>query len=106
MWYRTPIRGQRAHAACRSACDSCKLFITRQRKTRGGLASARHDELLRSGTRDDLVTELRDEGLRVLRDDEPLAIAHHEIRAARDEAPPVEAGGATERACDQDVPDE
>ncbi|MPZ17527.1 MAG: hypothetical protein GEV06_06405 [Luteitalea sp.] len=40
-----------------------------------------------SGTRDDLVTELREEGLRVLRDREPLAIAHHEIRAARDEAP-------------------
>lgn len=38
-----------------------------------------------SGTRDDLVTELREEGLRVLRDDEPLAVAHHEIRAAREE---------------------
>jgi hypothetical protein len=34
------------------------------------------------------VTELRDEGLRVLRDDEPLAIAHHEVRAARDAGPP------------------
>jgi hypothetical protein len=41
-----------------------------------------------SGTRDDLVTELRDEGLRVIRDDEPLAIAHRELRAARD-APPA-----------------
>lgn len=40
-----------------------------------------------SGTRDDLVTELREEGLRVMRDDEPLAIAHHEIRAARDATP-------------------
>jgi hypothetical protein len=38
-----------------------------------------------SGTRDDLAAELRDEGLRVLRDDEPLAIAHFEIRAARDQ---------------------
>lgn len=36
-----------------------------------------------SGTRDDLIAELRGEGLRVLRDDEPLALAHHEIRAAR-----------------------
>lgn len=41
-----------------------------------------------SGTRDDLMTELRKEGLRVMRDDEPLAIAHHEIRAARDAASP------------------
>jgi hypothetical protein len=40
-----------------------------------------------SGTRDDLADELRQEGLRVLRDDEPLAIAHQEIRAARDRAP-------------------
>jgi hypothetical protein len=40
-----------------------------------------------SGTRDDLATELRGEGLRVLRDDEPLAIAHAEIRAARKEPP-------------------
>jgi hypothetical protein len=41
-----------------------------------------------SGTRDDLVTELRREGLRVIGDDEPLAIAHRELRAARDTAPP------------------
>jgi hypothetical protein len=41
-----------------------------------------------SGARDDLAEELREEGLRVLRDDEPLAIAHHEIRAAREQAPP------------------
>jgi hypothetical protein len=40
-----------------------------------------------SGTRDDLAAELRDDGLRVLRDDEPLAIAHVEIRAARDRLP-------------------
>ena len=40
-----------------------------------------------SGTRDDLMTELREEGLRVMRDDEPLAIAHHEIRAAREAMP-------------------
>jgi hypothetical protein len=38
-----------------------------------------------SGTRDDLITELREEGLRVLGDDAPLAIAHREIRAAREE---------------------
>lgn len=40
-----------------------------------------------SGTRDDLAAELRNDGLRVLREDEPLAIAHAEIRAAR-EGPP------------------
>jgi hypothetical protein len=40
-----------------------------------------------SGTRDDLVTELREAGLRVMRDDEPLAIAHREIRAARGPMP-------------------
>ncbi len=40
-----------------------------------------------SGTRDDLVAELREDGLRVMRDDEPLAIAHREIRAARDAMP-------------------
>jgi hypothetical protein len=41
-----------------------------------------------SGTRDDLGTELREDGLRVMRDDEPLAIAHRETRAARDAMPP------------------
>lgn len=40
-----------------------------------------------SGTRDDLVAELREEGLRVMRDDEPLAIAHFEIRAAHSAMP-------------------
>ena len=40
-----------------------------------------------SGTRDDLATELREDGLRVMGDDEPLAIAHREIRAARDAGP-------------------
>ena len=40
-----------------------------------------------SGTRDDLVTELRQEGLRVIRDDEPLALAHVELRAARQALP-------------------
>jgi hypothetical protein len=39
-----------------------------------------------SGTRNDLAAELRAEGLRVLRDEEPLAIAHQEIHAAREEA--------------------
>lgn len=37
----------------------------------------------KSGTRDDLQHELRESGLRVMRDDEPLAMAHLEIRAAR-----------------------
>jgi hypothetical protein len=41
-----------------------------------------------SGTRDDLASELREEGFRVLHDDEPLAIAHDEIRTARNEASP------------------
>lgn len=41
-----------------------------------------------SRTRDDLVTELREEGLRVMRDDEPLAVAHCEIRAARNAPSP------------------
>jgi hypothetical protein len=40
-----------------------------------------------SGTREDLAAELRNEGLRVMRDDEPLAIAHREIRAAHDAIP-------------------
>jgi hypothetical protein len=40
-----------------------------------------------SGTRDDLMTELREDGLRVMRDDEPLAVAHREIRAARNATP-------------------
>lgn len=40
-----------------------------------------------SGTRDDLVAELREEGLRVMHDNEPLAIAHREVRAARDAGP-------------------
>ena len=40
-----------------------------------------------SGTRDALAAELREEGLRVMRDDEPLAIAHREVRAAREARP-------------------
>lgn len=40
-----------------------------------------------SGTRDNLAAELREEGLRVVRDGDPLAIAHREIRAARDRGP-------------------
>jgi hypothetical protein len=36
-----------------------------------------------SGTRDDLVSELREDGLRVMHDDDPLAMAHREVRAAR-----------------------
>jgi hypothetical protein len=52
-----------------------------------GADQTRHIERT-SGTRDDLMTELRADGLRVMRDDEPLAIAHREIRAARDAGPP------------------
>ena len=40
-----------------------------------------------SGTRGDLMAELRGEGLRVMRDDEPLAIAHCETQASRRAAP-------------------
>lgn len=39
-------------------------------------------------TRDELVTELREDGLRVMRDDDPLAVAHCEIRAARNAPSP------------------
>jgi hypothetical protein len=39
-----------------------------------------------SGDRDALVEELRRAGLRVLSDDDPLAIAHREIKRAREEA--------------------
>lgn len=42
-----------------------------------------------SGTRDDLAAELRGEGLRVLRDEEPLAIAHLEVRKALNTASPA-----------------
>lgn len=41
-----------------------------------------------SGSREDLMAELRDEGVRVMRDDEPLAIAHFHVRAAREAASP------------------
>lgn len=36
-----------------------------------------------TGGRDELMEELRDSGLRVLRDDDPLAMAHREIQRAR-----------------------
>jgi hypothetical protein len=39
-----------------------------------------------SGDRGALVEELRRAGLRVLSDDDPLAIAHREIKRAREEA--------------------
>jgi hypothetical protein len=38
-----------------------------------------------SGDRERLLEELRREGQRVLHDDEPLAVAHREIKRARDE---------------------
>ncbi len=40
-----------------------------------------------TGTRDDMRTDLRARGLYVLADDEPLAVAHRELKRARD-APP------------------
>lgn len=39
-----------------------------------------------TGTRDDLKGELRQRGLRVLGDDEPLAVAHRELKRAREHA--------------------
>ena len=38
-----------------------------------------------SGTRADLMSERREQGLRVLRDDAPIAVAHREILAARED---------------------
>jgi hypothetical protein len=38
-----------------------------------------------SGDRDVLLEELRRDGLRVLQDDDPLAVAHREIKRARSE---------------------
>lgn len=87
-----------------TSCDECAPVLVRSDGVRawGDLIDERHvwvefratfdpdglRHLARmSGTRDDLVTELRSEGLRVMRDDEPLAIAHREIRAARDARP-------------------
>ena len=88
-----------------TTCDECAPVLVRLDYPRvwGDLVDERRlwvefratfgmDQLRRiartSGTRDDLVAELREEGLRVLRDDEPLAIAHREVRAARDARPP------------------
>lgn len=87
-----------------TACDECTPVLVRcdQPRMWGDLVEERHlwvefratfgpDELGQiertSGTRDDLVIELREDGLRVMRDDDPLAIAHREIRAARDARP-------------------
>jgi hypothetical protein len=87
-----------------TSCDECMPVLVRcdRARTWGDLIDERQlwvefrasfgpDGLRRiertSGTRDDLVTELREEGLRVMRDDEPLAIAHREIRAAREAMP-------------------
>ncbi len=87
-----------------TACDGCTPVLVRcdRARTWGDLIDERqlwvefrasfgpdglrHIERT-SGTRADLVTELREEGLRVMRDDEPLAIAHREIRAAREAVP-------------------
>jgi hypothetical protein len=87
-----------------TSCDECTPVLVRCNHPRmwGDLIDERHlwvefratfspHELRHiertPGTRDDLVIELREEGLRVMRDDEPLAIAHREIRAARDAMP-------------------
>ncbi len=39
-----------------------------------------------TGGREELMEDLRRAGLRVLEDDEPLAVAHHEIQRARRES--------------------
>jgi hypothetical protein len=87
-----------------TSCDECDPVLVRcdQPRMWGDLIDERRlwvefratfgpDEMRHiertSGTRDDLVTELREEGLRVMRDEEPLAMAHREIRAARDAMP-------------------
>jgi hypothetical protein len=77
------IRGDRGRA-WDDLVDERQLWVE-FRATLGPNESRRIERT--SGTRDDLVAELREEGLRVLRDDEPLAIAHHEIRAARESGP-------------------
>ena len=51
-----------------------------------------------SGTRDDLVTELREDGLRVIRDDEPLAIAQRATQCRRAEAAPADGGAVPARS--------
>jgi hypothetical protein len=82
-----------------TACAACPPVLVRSGRARawGDLIEERdlwvefratfdegHRSIERtSGTRDDLVAELRADGLPVMRDDAPLAIAHREIRAAR-----------------------
>lgn len=83
-----------------TTCDACAPVLVRSDHIHawGDLVAERHlwvefratfgpDQPRRidrtSGTRADLIAELRAETLRVLRDDEPLAVAHREIRAAR-----------------------
>jgi hypothetical protein len=50
-------------------------------------SSSSSETSLLAGTRDDLVAELLEDGLPVMRDNDPLAMAHREIRAARDVRP-------------------
>lgn len=69
--------------------DERRLWVE-FRATFGAGQSRRIDRT--SGTRGDLIAELRENGLRVMRDDEPLAIAHREIRAARAGATPRSRG--------------
>jgi hypothetical protein len=64
--------------------EECQLWV--EFRARSIWADSEHIERT-SGTRDDLVTELRQDGLQVIRDDELLALAHREIRAARDARP-------------------
>lgn len=78
------VRCDRAHA-WGDLIDERHLWV--EFRAAFGPDGLRHMERT-SGTRDDLMTELREDGLRVMGDDEPLAIAHREIRAARDAMPP------------------
>jgi hypothetical protein len=88
-----------------TVCDECAPVLVRSDRLRnwGDLVDERRlwvefrvtfatDQPRRiertSGTREDLTAQLREDGLRVMRDDEPLAIAHREIRSARDTGPP------------------
>jgi hypothetical protein len=73
------VRSDRAHA-WGDLVDERQLWV--ELRATFGVDGVRHIERT-SGTRDDLATELRHDGLRVVRDDDPLAVAHLEIRAVR-----------------------
>jgi hypothetical protein len=85
---------------CYTTCRACEPVLIRSdaARARGDLVEERqlwvefrvtfekdgqrHIERT-SRTRDDFITELREEGLRVMRDDDALAVAHCEIRGIR-----------------------